>query len=816
MKKTTLIATFVWGLAWTAQAQVGTKITSLDQLSNDKCYTILPEDNGRGTWLYDANDPSHLWSTGKKQVAVDPTSANQQFAFLKSESGKMYVYSVEGKRFLAYDKSTADGASVALVENILNTDVYATIVNSTSAQKADYPWVVSISGGHHIGISNGFTYGVISHYNSTNDGGNCISITEAGNFDNTEAMAKIQEAENKIPLIEEANAYLKVPANAVGGHSETLWNALYEACGSDGTAEIADINNPNFETALNNIKTGTPIEFSNDKVYKIQNYIASNGYLISREQTDNSQVFSSAKKGEQTEALPIIENSEKWQAYTDDAGNTLLYNQGTQKYVQFDATNDLWKLTEEAAYCNIQKNEAKGMGAYSIQDPNYTGQYQYMHVNVGQGDISGVKGWETAGDATNFYFIETDGTALDLAAVALEKVKSEAQKLIDSYSPEYSAYVGYYSSSSIAALQTALQAPDATVSSIQNAIDQTKASAKTIQADKYYRIQNTMAFDDGETKFIYESADGSNIAWGSGVESAAELWKLEATEEGTYYITSANTGKQIQLNPGMTDGRGYLTEQSTTPFTLESKDNSYTYGLVAYSQNDHATLVLQKEDKWGQTATSADLGGNFVGTYNEFSASRPTKWNIVETESIRFEISAAGYATAWFPFAVNIPSGVEVYYVNAVNNEKAFLKSVEGIIPAKSAVIIKGQPGTYTLEIANNQSAPIEGNYLVGLPIATNMDNMVNAYILGNKEGVTGFYQLNADDRTIAANKAYLQLPETAAGIKALVFDFGTTGIDETETDLETEIYYDLQGRRIEKPSKGIYVTKSGKKVLFN
>lgn len=214
------------------------------------------------------------------------------------------------------------------------------------------------------------------------------------------------------------------------------------------------------------------------------------------------------------------------------------------------------------------------MSAYSIQDPNYTGQRQYMHINNGQGDISGVKGWETSADASNFYFIETEGTALDLAAVALEKVKSEAQKLIDSYIQEYSAYIGYYSSASIAALETALQAPDATVSSIQNAIDQTKASAKTIQADKYYRIQNTMAFDDGETKFIYESADGSNIAWGSGVESVAELWKLKATEEGTYYITSANTGKQIQLNPGMTDGRGYLTEQSTTPFTLESKDNS--------------------------------------------------------------------------------------------------------------------------------------------------------------------------------------------------------------------------------------------------
>ena len=69
-------------------------------------------------------------------------------------------------------------------------------------------------------------------------------------------------------------------------------------------------------------------------------------------------------------------------------------------------------------------------------------------------------------------------------------------------------------------------------------------------------------------------------------------------------------------------------------------------------------------------------------------------------------------------------------------------------------------------------------------------------------------------DRTIGANKAYLT--KVAAGIKAFTFDFGgTTGIDNPETAVEAEEYYDLQGRRVMNPTKGIYVTKSGKKVLF-
>ena len=86
-----------------------------------------------------------------------------------------------------------------------------------------------------------------------------------------------------------------------------------------------------------------------------------------------------------------------------------------------------------------------------------------------------------------------------------------------------------------------------------------------------------------------------------------------------------------------------------------------------------------------------------------------------------------------------------------------------------------------------------------------------------DKATEVGFYLLESGetaDRTIGANKAYLT--KVAAGIKAFTFDFcGATGIENTEAVTEAEEYYDLQGRRVMNPAKGIYVTKSGKKVLF-
>ena len=106
---------------------------------------------------------------------------------------------------------------------------------------------------------------------------------------------------------------------------------------------------------------------------------------------------------------------------------------------------------------------------------------------------------------------------------------------------------------------------------------------------------------------------------------------------------------------------------------------------------------------------------------------------------------------------------------------------------------------------------------LQGTLLPQTIDETTTAYVLAKPATEVGFYLLESGetaDRTIGANKAYLTV--AAASIKAFTFDFGgTTGIEKTEAVTEAEEYYDLQGRRVMNPTKGIYVTKSGKKVLF-
>jgi hypothetical protein len=115
-------------------------------------------------------------------------------------------------------------------------------------------------------------------------------------------------------------------------------------------------------------------------------------------------------------------------------------------------------------------------------------------------------------------------------------------------------------------------------------------------------------------------------------------------------------------------------------------------------------------------------------------------------------------------------------------------------------------------------AAAVSENALVAVDaeiaqLATDGDNCVN-YILNKVNGNLGFYKAN--NQKVAAGKAYLQVPATAArGSFAISFDNETTGIATVENaSVLNENYYNLNGQRIAAPQKGLYIV-NGKKVVI-
>ena len=176
------------------------------------------------------------------------------------------------------------------------------------------------------------------------------------------------------------------------------------------------------------------------------------------------------------------------------------------------------------------------------------------------------------------------------------------------------------------------------------------------------------------------------------------------------------------------------------------------------------------------------------------------------------------YATLAAPVALTIPANVKAYTVTATD-AKATLAEVTTTIPAGTAVLLEktGEGTSFNFEFAASATATEGNNNLTGVYVNTDIPAETTAYILGEKDGQYGFYKLNASERNLAANKAYLTLPAAQANLQSIIIGGGTTGIDEIVTgEAAKEVYFDLQGRRVQNPTKGIYVTKSGKKVVFN
>ena len=210
--------------------------------------------------------------------------------------------------------------------------------------------------------------------------------------------------------------------------------------------------------------------------------------------------------------------------------------------------------------------------------------------------------------------------------------------------------------------------------------------------------------------------------------------------------------------------------------------------------------------------------------------------NIVEMSPAGYSltVSAAGYATMYLDKAVEIPAGVEAYTANRIEGDYLKMQAVEDVIPANTAVIIKAEEGTYSFAYSDETPDAIEGNLLRGTLTDTYIKpaSAQTAYVLSKVDGVVGMYKakLKADGTfKNNANRVYMLLGEINVGEGDLDtsnpggqlsngyrFDFsGTTAIEGIEAESAAPaVYYDLSGRRVENPTKGIYIV-NGSKVFI-
>lgn len=207
--------------------------------------------------------------------------------------------------------------------------------------------------------------------------------------------------------------------------------------------------------------------------------------------------------------------------------------------------------------------------------------------------------------------------------------------------------------------------------------------------------------------------------------------------------------------------------------------------------------------------TTITLGGTGSSVYPVY---------IVFNPAVDAEITSAGYATFSSDKAVDFSgaSGVTVYAAK-VNDTKTAVDLIEvksKQVPANTAVVLKGAAGTYSAS-AIASAATISGNQLQ-IAAATMDGSAGNIFVLNEVGGVVGFYKLSASG-SLLAGKGYLEVDGVGEGRSMFEIDIDgiSTGISKMEDvrSKKDDVYYDLQGRRVLNPTKGLYIV-NGKKVI--
>ena len=210
--------------------------------------------------------------------------------------------------------------------------------------------------------------------------------------------------------------------------------------------------------------------------------------------------------------------------------------------------------------------------------------------------------------------------------------------------------------------------------------------------------------------------------------------------------------------------------------------------------------------------TSADRGSSLDTNV------RYRSWYLEEVAELPVAISDAKYATLYTPAALTIPSGVTAYYISALTSTEATLTAISTTIPANTGVVLFAEtPNTYNFAITEGGTA-VDGNKLVGQVAAQTVEDGV-AYTLqksAEDASVVGLFPKKAGE--IAGFKAYMLasvLPTAGGEVKGISFrlDDTETGLNAISSAKDNDVIYDLSGRRVGAPTRGLYIV-GGKKVM--
>ena len=264
-----------------------------------------------------------------------------------------------------------------------------------------------------------------------------------------------------------------------------------------------------------------------------------------------------------------------------------------------------------------------------------------------------------------------------------------------------------------------------------------------------------------------------------------------------YYTTDGSTPS---MESALYEGEFTLTESST--ISVIAVKDGFTASQVATAT---FTITQSGGGEGGETPDTPDT---------------PFEGKTFEVIAKEGKIGTQTYGMATFSATVPtmVPAGMTAYYVRKADESIITLTRISRnmAIPANEGVILlAGSAGGYVMTEAETGAvteASMTGNLLAGTCDRESTTLKSTDYVLalkgsGTLAGQFAFCLVGDMTVTLPANRAYLQM-EAGASLVRMMFGGNETSVDDVLETTQDAIYYDLTGRRVKKPAKGIYIVK--------
>lgn len=242
--------------------------------------------------------------------------------------------------------------------------------------------------------------------------------------------------------------------------------------------------------------------------------------------------------------------------------------------------------------------------------------------------------------------------------------------------------------------------------------------------------------------------------------------------------------------------------------------------IYASSYNEMVNIKDGQTFTYGYGTESNDVSGSDVPSDN-----LKGKYLFPAIDEITLKASSDGEGNYWTTFYCGhrnyTADASTTIYKGEVTENSVQLTAVTDI-PAGNAVILKSTKPTITLTqtgMPSGDGDEFDNNDLHAVDVRTTTADIKTTlgngtfYVMSNKNSHFGFHKYTG--ATMPVNKAFLLISGEALAREFFEFNEATAIVNVQRSMYNNQLYYDLQGRKLDNPKKGLYIV-NGKKVVIN